>query len=58
MVESRGIGQSESGAISIMRILAMFSVICCKLIIIAIAGYSTLEYGFFWQLVVIFMDVR
>lgn len=32
MVESRGIGQSESGAISIMRILAMFSIIVCHLL--------------------------
>lgn len=61
MVESRGIGQSESGAISIMRILAMFSIIVCHLLQAynnRYAGYSTLEYGFFWQLVVIFMDVR
>ena len=32
MVESKGIGQSESGAISIMRILVMFSIIVCHLL--------------------------
>ena len=32
MVESRNIGQSESGAISVMRILSMLSIIICHLL--------------------------